>query len=72
MSYEIKIEKNVPLPNKRSNYYDVFSIMEVGDSFLVKDEAMRATISYAAKKDGYKFLSKKEGEKIRMWLIERS
>ncbi len=66
----VKIEKNVPIPQKWP-----LEDMNVGDSFEVPDTVKRTTVTvYAArygKKTGKKFtIRKTQDGKLRCWRIE--
>lgn len=73
---EYKIEKNIPMPNKRSAKYP-WHDMEVGDSFLITD-AGRTKAGYfvnyshwASKKNApKKFAQRTEGQALRVWRIK--
>lgn len=69
---EYKIEKGVPMPKLRNKY--PFRQMEVGDSvYIPNSHAAASKSSYAAydfqKRTGRKFISRKEGDGIRIWRI---
>lgn len=75
-----KIEKNIPLPTKTSRSIYPFSIMEVGDSFLVSCtnklelESYRQRISitiwrYVQKNQDKKFQTKTTEKGVRVWRI---
>jgi len=67
---EIKIEKNIPLPEPRSKWKDLLLKMKVGDSFLTVD-SNRSNISATAKKMGFKVVSRMARSKIRIWLVKK-
>jgi hypothetical protein len=78
---EFKIEKNIPLPAKRSNLRVVypFSEMEVGDSFIVGEYSkgkMACVLSSANSwsrywNKNYQFTARRtEDDKIRIWRIK--
>lgn len=74
MSDELVIEKNVPLPNRKTEkYVEAFEKMEDGDSFLVDDEPitqlLRSRISSAAMRAGCQLKQKKEGNGLRIWRV---
>lgn len=75
-----KVEKNIPLPKKTNRSIYPFSIMEVGDSFLVactnkeELEAYRQRISvtiwrYVQKNKETKFQTKTTEQGVRVWRI---
>lgn len=79
MSY--KIEKNIPIPadaltaSGRTKY--PFADMEIGDSFVVAGkEKMASTVNSAARRLGFKFVSKPERDDegtvigVRVWRVE--
>lgn len=66
----IEITKTVPLPDKRYRYpYDK---MEVNDSFVVPVSHRQNVFNAnwrAAKRLGWKFMARREGEYIRVWRV---
>lgn len=68
---EFKIEKGVPVqkpdPGGAPRLYP-FAEMEVGDSFVGPKKAAGAT-SGASKRFSMKFISRKEGDGVRIWRI---
>lgn len=67
---EYKIEKGVPMSNRRK--YPLLE-MEIGDSFHIPGikttKYPSGAIGYARIKLGYKFVSRKERDGIRIWRI---
>lgn len=68
---EIKIEKNIPISkgNRRSKgkWQKLFSILEIGDSFLVKNKHVRQAI-YTARPENIGITSRSnEDGTIRIW-----
>ena len=63
MSYVI--EKNVPLPASRGKY--PFREMKVGDSFVAEEKVRGAAQAFSSRVEGFKFLVRKEGDKVRIW-----
>jgi hypothetical protein len=62
-----KIEKNIPIPEKQTNQCEYpFSDMEIGDSFLCKNNDKARLF---AKKFGYKVKTKQAKEGYRVWKI---
>lgn len=63
------IEKNIPIPESKAvNPFTIVSRdMEVGDSVLL--DKVPTSISYTAKRLGYKFRTQKEGDKFRVWRL---
>lgn len=76
---ELKIEKNVPVPNgfrngrNKSEFTKLIDSMEIGDSILLPDESVTSTkaIIYQAKnRSGILFSVRKvDGGKYRAWRI---
>ena len=68
------IDKNIPLPDKRSVYKDIWDNMDVGDSFLVPPESkvtIRSSVYYANKKHSPKRFTIRTIESgVRIWRIE--
>lgn len=76
-----KVEKNIPLPKKESRSIYPFSIMEVGDSFLISCtnhielEKYRQRISmtiwrFVKKNKDEKFQTKTTEQGVRVWRIK--
>lgn len=69
---EIKIEKNIPIDkignrSGKGKWQKLFSILEIGDSFLVKNKHERQAI-YTAKPEGFGIVSRSnEDGTIRIW-----
>jgi len=65
----MKVESNIPMPSKFP-----FAGMEVGDSFLVPEGVLRATVTVAAlrygRKNGMKFTVRKVPEGFRCWRVQ--
>lgn len=71
---EIKIEKGIPIPTKRSVVFPLKQ-MEIGDSFIVdmKEGTLKAYLSEQNKSEGhvYKFrFNKQEDGRIRVWRVK--
>lgn len=69
---EIQIESGVRLPKPRVVFAYPYAEMDVGDSFVVPVDARRKVLNAnckAAKKYGYKFSARTEGDVIRVWRI---
>ncbi len=70
-----KIEKNIPIPDKRISRIEFIRTLEVGDSFIVPTlasevNALRSAVKYYKLK--HKFRLRKIGEgKYRIWLISK-
>lgn len=63
----IKIEKNIPLPDKSSGLVAGLKKLKIGDSFLAAADK-RATIASSAKYAGIKVATRKEGDAdVRIW-----
>jgi hypothetical protein len=70
---DIKIEKNVPMPEARGETIYPFSDMEVGDSFFVPGRTpnqMQNSASHWRKKNGWKFTTARENDGTRIWRKE--
>ena len=68
----IVIEKDVPVPPVHERYgkfKNLLIAMDVGDSFLVDDNDERQRIFSSARKYKQYVISRREGEKIRIWKI---
>jgi hypothetical protein len=59
-----KIEKNIPMPEKTNQCEYPFSDMEIGDSFLCRDNEKARS---SAKRFGYKVKTKSVKEGYRVW-----
>lgn len=73
-SNETKIEKGVPLPSKVApNGRYPFGTMEIGDSFVVEEGAMKRTsavgYAFAHTHAPKKFIFRREGDHYRCWRI---
>lgn len=64
----IKIEKDVPLPQPNT-WRGIIDAMEPGDSILVDTPQQISSLRHAAVRVKAATKSKKEGSKIRFWLI---
>jgi hypothetical protein len=60
---KFKIEMNIPIPKHGNTKYP-WDKMNVGDSFLSEE---RVNVSYCKKTYGYELVTKKEGDKFRVW-----
>jgi len=68
----LEIQRGGEMPKPRVVYSYPYEGMEVGDSFAVPKEARQkvANANYrASKRLGYKFVSKTEGEMLRVWRV---
>jgi len=67
------IEKNVPIPPPGQTKYP-WAEMEVGDSFLVPadkgNSAKTAASHFIRRNPGKKFLSRAEGDELRIWRVK--
>tara|TARA_B100001059_G_C17708879_1_gene514325 strand:+ start:857 stop:1075 length:219 start_codon:yes stop_codon:yes gene_type:complete len=64
------IEKNIPIPRKqikKAKWVLLVDQMDVGDSVLVTTKTERASITNAIKSQGYNAITRKEGDKFRVW-----
>jgi hypothetical protein len=70
MSDRITIDKGVPMPVGSATKYPWLQ-MEIGDSFFtnVSTSTMGAGHSARAKKDGHKYVTRKEGTGCRVWRV---
>lgn len=69
MGYEI--EKNIPLPEKRSVY--PFADMKVGDSFFAegkKTNQLQNAAKHWVKSKGWKFTAQSTDDGARIWRVE--
>lgn len=70
---DYQIEKNIPISTKRADIVKYpFSQMEVGDSFTVPIEErhkIAQSAFYFGKKNGKKFATRREIDKIRVWRV---
>jgi hypothetical protein len=66
---KITIEKNIPIPPKRTGLIHQLRVMLVGDSFLAEPK-IRPDISRYAQRAGIKLCTRKEGGQIRIWRTE--
>lgn len=73
---EIKIEKNIPIPNRERHVSKYpFGKMKVGDSFFLlatdtNANKIRSAAAWYAVRNGFKFTVRKEGEGVRCWRIK--
>ena len=64
----MNIEKGIPVPPpKMAGVFKLVSEMEVGDSILCDNLNVLQTVQRAHRKHGFKYVSRSEGEKIRIW-----
>ena len=73
---EIKIDKNVPLPNGLGKYCKwPFGEMKIGDSFEVDADqgyTIRTSASYYAKRhEGFRFSIRRHGKAYRCWRVPK-
>lgn len=69
MARNIQIEKNVPLPDEQGANIPL-KRMEIGDSVFVDGEDLQglaAQVYKVSKKQGMKFVQRREGAGIRVW-----
>lgn len=65
-----KIEKGIPLPDKKTASQYPFSTMEIGDSFKTTNRAVSSSVSTAnSTRKPKKFTYRKEKDGIRVWRI---
>ena len=70
----MKIEKNIPLPNRDPRERYPFADMAVGDSFLVVDRSWIKNLRSAAymhsrRHPGVRYTCRKHGEGWRLWRV---
>jgi|ETNvirome_6_1000_1030641.scaffolds.fasta_scaffold14218_3 hypothetical protein len=62
------IQKDIEVPNKRGKWSDICDRMEINDSVLVPtNSARQGLIARINNRFGYKGVSRKEGDKFRVW-----
>jgi len=71
---EVKIEKDIPMPKKKSiEYQEILKNMEVGDSFLIGEveinQKLRSLLQTASRIVGCNITQKKDGDSLRVWKI---
>lgn len=69
----LKVEQGVALPPAPSNTRYPFAQLKVGDSFFAaadKADSACASVSYWARKTGFKFTSRSVDGGVRIWRIE--
>lgn len=64
------IEKNITISALRNDYVNIIMKLEIGDSFLVNNNKERASAALAGKRKKIKIISRKEGNKIRVWRVK--
>jgi hypothetical protein len=67
----ITIEKNVPIPGiwtRAGGVTATLRSMEVGDSFLAPQK-QRSSMAQFAKRAGCRVVTRKEGDKVRVWKV---
>ena len=74
----IAVDKNVPIPPRERGWEGgqapkyPWATMEIGDSFYVPgatQKNMSGPIFHAMQRTGRKFISRKEGDGVRVWRI---
>lgn len=66
----IKIESGIPIPNDyKTGLAITFRSMKVGESFLLPAN-QRNGLFTAAQRENIKILTRKDGDKIRVWRTE--
>lgn len=63
----IKIDKGVPLPPRGNGLFDAMRAMQVGDSFLVPDEAVNTVRTLAGAQINGKFSIRRTPDGHRCW-----
>ena len=68
-----KIEKNVPISEhgKTGKWSSIGKKMEIGDSVLVNNRKEAVSISLVLKRAGYKAVTRKVNNGVRVWKVER-
>lgn len=74
---KLKIERGIPMPEKKYNSYAqkvlarLLPSMRVGDSFAIESPTQYATIKLMAKKMGYDLMMRNTGEgQYRAWRVK--
>lgn len=70
---KIKIDKNIPIPDKYSHQKYPFNEMNIGDSFLVDDtneRSLASLVSRAGKRLNMKFILRTVDGYCRCWRVE--
>ena len=73
MMTEIRVVHGVEPPKPREVFVYPHAEMDVGDSFVVHAVAYRKVLNAntrAAKRLGYKFSARREGELLRVWRVK--
>jgi len=63
----MKIEKNIPIPLKRSRLRDILNQMDVGDSVLLDTKSEYVAMRHSALSLGFTIASRTIDDKIRVW-----
>jgi hypothetical protein len=67
---EMKISKNIPIPEDKMRRQYPYKEMEIGDSFYIEDLGLPVVCNNNyryGKKLGMKFIARKEREGVRVW-----
>lgn len=67
----MNIEKGIPIPPKKGKHTLLLHKMEIGDSVLV-DRTKSTAMRYAAKKAGFAVVTREEGDKTRVWKVDKA
>jgi hypothetical protein len=68
----IQVDKDIPVPTRRSRTLYPYEEMEVGDSFFLEDMPLQQVCNSnlrAAKRSGKKFSARTEDGGVRVWRI---
>lgn len=63
----MKIEKNIPIPLKRSKLRDILNQMDVGDSVLLDTRSECVAMRHSALSLGFTVTTRTIDDKIRFW-----
>ena len=68
-----KIEKNIPISEhgKKGKWSSIGKQMQIGDSVLVNSRKEAVSISVVLKRTGYKAVTRKVDNGVRVWKVER-
>lgn len=69
-TYEVVIEKNVPVPPKKTSRWSVTEDMEIGDSILVPSKGDAMNLYNYTKRNGIQCTTRQVEGGYRVWRIE--
>lgn len=69
-SFNTTIESNIPAPEYNyRKWVDNFTAMKPGDSFTIPaDDDIRRSVLTSARIKGFRVVTRKQGDKIRVWM----